>query len=258
MAGLSAVAADFQVKKASSVKKQEQSGLDNITSNSLLPGVVNLVTNVAALKKQTEELKAECAPTTAEINWVNNMVKEYAKVGSTSADKMVAAVGGKNGVCGNDTYENSVLNSVSANLDPCVPTFSEQGDQNMIWAGYPKAASAKYCPGDDVYMCADAKKKTMSNIYKIFGAIDFVPEDYTESEASTYVKFMEKMEKCAPEKISARNRQAYTEFLKTTITGVGQNQNTATVWDMVGTLSGGSGLSGISNVAGSVTQFLQQ
>jgi hypothetical protein len=46
--------------------------------------------------------------------------------------------------------------------------------------------------------------------------------------------------------------------LKTTITGVGQNQNTATVWDMVGTLSGGSGLSGISNVAGSVTQFLQQ
>ncbi len=255
MAGFSAVAADFQVKKASNVKKQEQSGLDSVASNSLLPGVVNLVTNVAALKKQTEELKAECAPTSAEITWVNNMVKEYAKVGSTSAEKMVNAVGTNR--CGNDTYEYSVLNSVNANLEPCVPTFSESADQNMIWYDYPKAASAKYCPGDDTTMCADAKKKTKSNIYKVFGAIDFLPEDYTESEASTYVKFMEKMEKCAPEKISARNRQAYAEFLKTTITGVGQKQNTATIWESVGNLTGNSGLSGLSNVAGAMTQFLQ-
>ena len=65
-------AANVTVKKASSVKKQDTGGIESITNGSLLPGVIGLVSNVSALKKQTEELKAECVPSGSEQSWLNN------------------------------------------------------------------------------------------------------------------------------------------------------------------------------------------
>lgn len=254
-----AMAADFQVnrvKKSSSVKQQEQSGLESVTSNSLLPGVIGLVTNVAALNKQQKELAAECVPTAAEIRWVNDMVKEHAKAAGSTALTMR---GSGNQICDSgETYESSVATIGTANLEPCIEVYSGPSDQVMIWNEYPKASVAKYC-ADGTQDCLDSKKKSKSNIYKVFGGIIFSVEDYTESEVASYTKFMEKMEKCAPEKISARNKEAYTEFLKNTITGAGKTTNTATIWDAVGGLTSGSGaLSGIGSLAPSVVQFLEK
>jgi len=256
VAGFGAMAAEFQVKKSSSVKKQEQSGLESVTSNSLLPGVVNLVANVAALNKQQKELNAECAPTQSELNWVNNMVKEYAKIGEVSAEEMLKTVGDEKCDPG-DSFEYSVQNSLRSNFAPCVDVFDSDAETSMIWYEYPKASKAEYC-ADGMAVCNASKKKTYSNIYKIFGAIDFTDVDYTADEANMYVKFMEKTEKCAPEKISARNREAYKNFLTSTISNAGQSTNTGVVLDAIGGMVGNSGLGGVSNLAPTVIQFLDK
>jgi len=260
--GFSAMAFDAQNntqrKKAASVKQQEKSGMETITTGSLLPGVIGLVSNVSALNKQQKELAAECVPNATEINWVNNMVKEYAKSGGTSAEKMLAAVKGGGEKCGpNDSYAESLKVTVAAKLEPCTKTFEEAGDQNMIWQGYPKAEYGYYC-ADGMLTCATSKQKQMTNMYKIFGAIDFTVADYSADEATMYGKIMEKAEKCSPENISKRNKEAYTSFITTTIAnGSGTSANTGSIMQAVGGLGSG-GLSGLGSLAPTVTQFLDK
>lgn len=252
---VSAMAADFKVKKSSSVKKQEQSGLESVTSGSLVPGVIGLVSNVSALNKQTKELAAECVPTSAEITWVNNMVKEYAKIADIAADDMRNKIGSK--PCDNDSqYTQEVQTNKPANQDVCVPVFNEE--TNVVWFNYPRANYAKYCAGDVSYTCADAKKKTETNIYEIFGSINFSQEDYTADEAAMYGKMMEKTEKCAPGKVSQRQKEAYATFLKSTIAGAGTSTNTGGIMEAVGGLTSGGGLSGVGSLAPSVLQFLDK
>lgn len=260
MCGVVANAADFQVKKASNVKKQETSGLESITSGSLLPGVIGLVSNVSALTKQQKELAAECVPTATEINWVNNMVKEYAKAGAVTADSMFKTVISGQPCDPNDTYaENLKVVATTNSIEPCTEFFGQSGeaDKGMIWEGYPKASYGYYC-ADGMPTCASSKQKYKSNIYKVFGAIDFTVVDYTNDEAAMYGKMMEKMEKCSPENISKRNREAYASFLTTTISNAGQTTNTGSIMQAVGGLTSGGGLSGIGSLAPTVTQFLDK
>ena len=248
MAGFAAMAVNVTVKKASSVQKQEVSGLDSVTNGSLVPGVLGLVTSVAALTKEQKGLEAECVPTTTELNWVNNMVKEYAKVGEVKAEDML-----DDDLCNGETYTYSVQVSKPNNMKPCAAsTFSEDG---VIWNGYPKAEVAEYCADGVGDVCSASKKKKVSNIYTIFGKIDFTDQDYTVDEMNMYIKMMEKMEKCAPEKISARKREAYAKFLKDTITGAGTKTNTANVWEAVSNLTGNAG-SGVQSLAPTVLQML--
>lgn len=264
LASFSAMAADFKVKdssfkakKASSVKTQEKSGLESITSGSLIPGVIGLVSNVSALNKQQQELAAECVPTATEISWVNSMVKEYAKIGEVNAEDMQKKIG--NLPCANDAdYTNQVQTNRPANQDVCVPVFNEVQELNAIWYNYPRANYAKYCADDVTYSCAESKKKTESNIYTLFASIDFTLDDYTVDEATMYKKMMEKAEKCAPGKLSQRQKEAYAGFLKNTISSAGGSTGTASIMDAVGGLTQGGGLSGVQSLAPSVMQFLDK
>lgn len=256
MVGFYAMAADFQVKKAAPVQKQEKSGLESITSNSLVPGVVNLITGVTALTKQQKELSAECAPLGTELEWVNKMVREYAKIGEKNADEMFDAISQDR--CDGETYSESLSVNKGTGMKPCA---DYNKDENTIWSEYPEASSGKYCADGSLEMrlCPSSKVKTDSNIYAVFGAINFSEEDYTEDEAAMYHKMLEKTEKCAPERLSQRSREAYTEFLKTTITGVGSGTNTANIFDAIGTLTqSGGGLSGLGTLAPTVTQFFDK
>ena len=63
-------------KKADSVAKRETSTSVNDLGSSLLPTAIGLVGNVMALSQQQKALTAECEPTSKEITFVNNMVKE--------------------------------------------------------------------------------------------------------------------------------------------------------------------------------------
>ena len=254
----SVMAADFQVKKSSSVKKQEKSNMEAITTGSLLPGVIGLVSNVSALTKQQKELAAECVPTATEISWVNNMVKEYAKAGGSSADSMFSAVTSGRPCDAGETYANDVKVTISANIDPCTERFNKSEDTYMIWKDYPKAAEGSYC-ADGMLTCASSKLKHVTNMYKVFGAIDFTVTDLSAEEATMYAKIMEKAEKCAPENISKRNKEAYSSFLTTTIANTGSSTNTGSIMQAVGGLTGGGGgLSGIGSLAPTVTQFLDK
>lgn len=260
VAGLSAMAADFQVKKASNVKKQETTGIESVTSGSLLPGVIGLVSNVSALNKQQKELAAECVPTATEINWVNNMVKEYAKVGAVSAEKMLSSVAGTGRKCetaNGETYATDLKVTATTNsIDTCTELFDGAGDKDMIWQDYPKVAYGSYC-ADGMPNCASSKLKYRTNMYKVFGAIDFTLVDYTNDEATMFGKMMEKAEKCSPENISKRNKEAYASFLTTTIANTGKSTNTGSIMQAVGGLSSG-GISGIGALAPTVTQFLDK
>ena len=249
-------AANVTVKKASSVKKQETSGLETITSGSLLPGVIGLVSNVASLKKQTEELKAECVPSGTESAWVDNIVKEYAKTGAKTAEQML---GGAKACSSDSGWDIEVQEARASGQEPCMPVFNDADDADAIWSGYPRVKTAKYCPDLGDTTCADSKKKNESNIYKIFGALDWTQEDYLVGEGDMFIKMMEKTDKCAPEKITARNREAYANFVKQTISGAGQSQNTGAIYEAIGNLTGsGGGLSGVGSLAPTVIQLLDK
>ena len=62
------------VKKAAPVATKQTDKME--TATSLLPAVVGLVSNAKALSVQQQQLTADCAPTTSEIETVNNLVKE--------------------------------------------------------------------------------------------------------------------------------------------------------------------------------------
>lgn len=259
MAGFAAMAANVKVKKASSVKQQEQaSGIEAITSNSLLPGVIGLVSNVTNMKNQLKQLEGECKPTQSEIDWVNKMVKEYAMVGPESVEKFM----GSWDACGpGNSYAADVAASLEANLQPCVDTFNSSTDNGRIWQGYPKAAWTQYC-SDGGDLCADAKKKSVSNIYEIFGKIQFSESDYTADEISMYVKLLEKQKKCSPENISKANKEAYSSLVTGTISSLsqsitpgGQQSNVGGIMDAVKGLGGGA--QGLSSFGGAALQLLQ-
>ena len=64
-------------KKADSVVKREASTSTTATGASLLPTAANLVLSVIQLNQQQKALTAECEPTSRELNFVNNMIKEW-------------------------------------------------------------------------------------------------------------------------------------------------------------------------------------
>lgn len=258
-AGAKVGASGVQVKKASLVQKQEQTGVESMLSGSLLPGVIGLVGNVAVLAKQQKDLEAECIPTSSDISFVKDLVKEWAKTG-VKADSMVSS----GEAC--DADRESYSDSVSANLPykqtACfADVFDSKGEnENAVWIGFPIPATATYYPDGCVSDCSPSKKKTVSNVYDIFDKIGFDEEDLTTAEASKYEKFREKVEKCSSAKIKSRKKEAYVGFVQNAISGAGQKTGTANVWDAVGSLSqSGGGLSGgVQSLMPAVTQFLDK
>ena len=70
------------IKKAAPVATQETSATN--TATSLVPSVLTLVNDVQVLSAKSRELDTECTPSSAEIEFVNNTIKEWAKTGSAT------------------------------------------------------------------------------------------------------------------------------------------------------------------------------
>jgi len=203
------------VNKKSSVEEQQTSGLTSAAS--LLPTVTGLVGGIMQLKKAQQELGKDCAPNSNEINLVNELVKEWAKVGDTSASN--ASSGFE--ACANNSYQSQMEQD---NEKLCAVRYTEVG---KIWHDYPMAN------------IATVGKKTYSNVYDIFAKIPFSTADYTKSEAAQVKALIEKTERCAPSKISAKKRELWGGFLTNTISSVGTT----------------AGVSGVSDVMQMATQF---
>lgn len=74
-------------KKAQAVAIQEDSLSTSSIGTSLLPSVIGLATNVIQINKEQKELSSKCEPTTSEIEFVNNMMKEWAMAGAENPIK---------------------------------------------------------------------------------------------------------------------------------------------------------------------------
>lgn len=222
--------AAVNVKKAAPVATKKTTAVESTTS--LLPNVINLISNAKMLSVQQQQLSAECAPTADELKTVNDLVKEWAKIGDTYAESACYGLGEFE--C-TGTYSSNVQDFDKN--EACYETFNTSEDQGMIWAGFPKASSAKKCDSNG------KNCKTVSNIYDIFVKIPFTDEDYTQAEARKVASIKEKSLKCAPERLKAAKRELYGGFLTQTLGTIGQStgaSGTSAVLNAVSSM-GGSG-----------------
>lgn len=252
-------------KKADSVAKRETSTSVNDLGSSLLPTAVGLVGNVMALSQQQKALTAECEPTTKEITFVNNMVKEWAIAGAANPLAKSSAGIRRCEKSNNETYESSVRNSmagdsIESNL-VCYDVFTDTDARGAVWAEFPKAAIATYCPGSNLMDCAKSKQKKVTNMWNIFDMINFDEDDYTKSELSQATALRAKAANCAPSKLAAKKLETYGGFVTSTIGNMGQSTNSGNVMDAVsGVLknTGGGGLGNLGGLANVATQFLDR
>ena len=251
-------AAALTITKARAVAKQETSA-QNVGAN-LLPTVMGLVSGIQALNQQQKTLTAECIPSSQEITFVINMFKEWAKTGAAQARDIESKLGMKKCDSATGGYEASVRLAADIEDDEliCYDFYSETG---TVWYGFPKAVSTYYCTDGSVSGCSDKYRKQVSNIYDVFNLIDFVDADYTADEAKMAATLIAKIENCSYAKLSARKKALWGDFLTTTVGGLGQKTNTASVMETVSGMAGslgGGGLQSLSGIGSIATQFLNK
>ncbi len=251
LAGIPAQA--VTINKAAPVAAQETS--TSSTATSLVPTVLNFIGNVQQLSAKQKELTAECIPSTQEINFVNNIVKEWAKTGAMSADKVKTVLGREPCELANGGYKAAVERWALTGMDEkiCFDHFEGDGNADMVWRGFPKVGLATYCSdGTPASQCSSKNKVTVSDIYEIFNLVDFSEADYTTSELTMASKLLAKVEQCSNAKLSAKKRAMWGEFLMNTINTLGEPTNTSSILE---TVSGISNSGGLSSSIGSISSF---
>jgi hypothetical protein len=222
--------AAVNIKKSAPVATKKASAVESTTS--LLPTVISLVSSAKTLSAQRQQLSAECAPTSDELNTVNELVKEWAKIGDTYAESACYGLGDFE--C-TGTYSSNVQDFDKN--EACYETFKSSDDKDMIWYGFPKASSAKKCDSNG------KNCKTVSNVYDVFAKIPFSDEDYTQAEIKKIASLKDKAAKCSSASQKAAERELYGGFLTQTLGSIGQSSGasgTASVLEAV-TSMGGSG-----------------
>ena len=245
------------IKKAAPVATQESSTTS--TTGSLVPSVLTLVSDVQALNAKQRGLDTECTPSSAEIEFVNNTIKEWAKTGAATWEDVARKLN-KTPCPGGVGYEAAVRYSAGTDLSiTCYDNFDSESDANMVWHFFPKASKATYCP-DGSYSCSSKEQKTVSNVYEIFDLVDFSAADYNRQEATMAAKLLDRTDRCSDTKISQKKRQMWGEFLTTTMGNVGQKTSTAQIIQTVGniTQNGASLNGGLSSLGSIASQFLDK
>lgn len=240
------------INKAKPVAKKQTTTTDSATS--LIPTVLGIVSTVQQLNAKQTALTADCVPSAQEIRFVNEMVQEWAKIGSSNASTAIAALG----MARCDTSDGYAARiKAYAGTDEtaymCVDWFNEPA---AVWYQYPKATVVSYCE-DGSTSCKN--KKTASNIYNIFALVDFNEKDLVGSEISMANKLKEKLEKCSDAKINAQKREMWGSFLIDTVGNLGQGTNTGAIMQQVqsGVSSGGGGIGSLGSLGDMIGNFMQ-
>lgn len=240
------------VKKADPVKPQTESATDSATS--LLPGVINMYSSVKSLNEQQQQLVADCVPTSDEIRLVNELVKEWAKIGDSYAEGAIVGLGDV--TCSDSNYNGSAYQEFMEHADAnqtCYERFIGSSNENMIWYNYPRVSSARICKDGNTKNC-----KTVSNLYDVFSKISFSTEDYTKAEAAKVAKLVEKSEKCAPAKVNAARLQLWGGFLTQTLGSVGKKSGASGTEAVIQAVSSMGGSGGIQSMLPSLGQMATQ
>lgn len=248
LAGLSAGA--VTIKKAAPVATKEVASSGE-SAATFVPAVLSVVSQVQQIAQKQRALSDECIPSSSDITFVNNMMKEWAKTGNMTAEEAKKRLKYKRCRFPDGGYSMSVATSSNTESDLlCFDYFGTNSDRGMVWENFPKASVATYC-SDGSATCSRKEQKTASNIYEVFNLIDFDTEDYTLSEATNAARLMGKIENCSSAKLNARKRALWGEFLVNTLGAVGQKTNTGAIMQSVGSLtSGPQNVSTISSFVG--------
>lgn len=245
------------IKKAAPVATQESSA--SSTAAGLVPSVLSLVSDVQNLNAKQRELDTECTPSSAEIEFVNNTIKEWAKTGAATADEIERRLN-RQRCPGGSGFDASVRYSAGTDMNNiCYDNFDSASDKNMVWHYFPKASKTTYCP-DGSPTCGKNEQKTVSNIYEIFDLVDFGVGDYNRQEATMAAKLVDKSDRCSSVKINKKKKQMWGEFLTTAMGNVGQKNSTTQIMQTVGdiTKNGASLNGGISSLGAIATQFMDK
>ena len=240
------------VKKAAPVATKKTNAVES--AGSLVPTVIGLVGSVQALNAQQQQLSADCAPTSDEINTVNALVKEWAKVRTHKASEASSGLGSECSSSSNysDTSYKYFMETAYKN-ETCYLTFSSNADVSRIWYGFPKASTASVCDVNNAKNC-----KNVSNVYDIFVKIPFGKDDYTKSEVQKIAKLIEKSERCAPSKINAAKREMWGSFLTQTVSGVGKTSGVSGTESIMQAVSSFGGNSDFKSMLPSLSQMALQ
>jgi hypothetical protein len=248
--GAAPAAAPLQIKKAGAVVEQQQEKMDAAVGTNLVGMAIGLWSGIQALKKEEQALNAACAPTGAEESYVNKMVKEFAKIGTTTAESMAALVDAPESYEGSCRYESYIMTGGNGNR--CFDTFNDPvSDGGRIWGKYPKASSVRnICPPTKKGTCGNNDKKTYSNAYEIYARMGWEEEDLLPDEVSMHAKIMQKAQECDPSVLKKKSKEAVGNMITGTLGTIGQKQNTA------GTMEQVSGLMQNMNAGGGTFQTL--
>ena len=251
--------AAVSIKKAAPVATQQASKLDS--AGSLVGTALTLVSGVKALNQKVNALSAECQPTSAEISFVNETVKEWAKTGAASAEDVQRILKRKpcevsSGIGGYQTaVEIAVM--MGDEYEICYDSFKGDGNEGMVWQDFPRVGTATYC--DDGSRSCGKNQKTMSDIYEIFNLVDFTEADYTKQEATTAGKLIAKIEKCSTAKLNQAKKALWGSFLTESIGNLGQKASTASIMDTVSGVVGGNGaMGGLSSIGSFITNTMNK
>lgn len=251
------VAMAVTIKKAAPVATKQTSVAD--AGASLVPTVIGLVSGVKQLTQQQKALTAECIPSSAEVNFVNNIIKEWAKTGARTADEVQASLGMKRCATATGGYASTVR--IAEGTDErdliCYDWFGGSGNDGMVWEKFPMAVSTYYCTDGSLTGCSDKYKQYVSNIYDVFNLVDFDTTDYTQQEAKMAGVLISKIENCSYARLNAKKKALWGEFLIDTVGGLGQKTNTATIMQTVSGVANSGGMGALQSLGSIATQFMQ-
>lgn len=247
------------IKKAAPVETKQATASDN--AGSLVGTVLGLVSQVQQLNQQQKVLTEECKPTAQEVDFVNSMVKEWAKAGITTADEVERALGMQRCSSPSGGYQASVRIAAGADEEGlvCYDWFGGTANENMVWYQFPVVVRTFYCTDGSVTgSCAEKYKREVSNIYDVFNLIDFTEEDYTPTEATMAARLISKIEKCSYAKLNAKKRAMWGEFLVDAMGNVGQKTNTGTIMQTVSGVANTGFGGALQSLGGIATQFMDR
>ena len=251
------VQAAVQVKKAAPVATSEASG--NSGGASLVPNVLGLVAGVIDMNKKQNELSEACIPSSTEIKFVEDTIKEWAKTGRAYYDSSGRILGDRIPCETADGFRNETYRWSTAGTQKCYNYFDGVGNADMVWQYFPKPGIGTYCKnGMPSGSCSGKDLVTVSDVYDIFNLIDFVPEDYRKNEATIAGNLLTKAESCSNARLSAKKKALWGEFLMSTVGNVGTKTNTGSIMEQVGSISTGGGAGALQSLGGIATQFMNK
>jgi len=214
---------------------------------SLVPTAIQLGLGIMDLNRQTRALTAECIPNDAEINWVNMMVREWAKAGAPMLPENSQMQSCER--IGHGSFQLAVQNNAASGFRQCFVPFPPTGSNaNMVWIGFPQAAKGYRCKGGPgIEGCPENQREWVSNAYDVFAMMDFSDADFLPAETNVLARFREKFDKCSPTKLAARRRELWGGFMMQQAGSLGQSVDMAqTLGQVSGILGQGGGNVGAS------------